>query len=303
MTDKEQEKVTYTRPKDEGEVDKRRFAGVMGVAGTAAMIGLVTFFSIGMVGAALGVGIGGFVANFEQVAYNQTTVDAADPTENANAQIYPVLGSQPACQNAPQLEASLTGQANITGGVEFFKDLPLPANFGNSGNSFARVSIIGAAPSGNPITVDDLNLRLTALKTPELSLSDAEIKEFGPGSSGYNDTGSTDAEDSFAPSGEGTVGTDAGSDPANTPEFGINASSFVLPKGGSAATHQVSFDQISLTDLDLAVTIIDNSTPATGPTPRVVNPEDRTCTALAEASNTNDFNDANDTVDENVLAY
>ena len=265
----------------------------MGVATAMATVAIITFFSIGMVGASLGVGIGGFVANFGEV----------NATEGA--EIFPVVGQQPACADAPQLQASLKGTANLSGGVEFFKDLPLPADFGNNGDSFARVSIIGAAPSDNPITVDDLNLRLTALKTPELSLSDAEIKEFGPGSSGYNDTGSTDAEDSFAPSGEGTVGTDAGSDPANTPEFGINASSFVLPKGGSAATHQVSFEQISLTDLDLAVTIIDNTSsgPAVGPTPRVVGPDNRTCTALAEASNTNDFNDANDTVDENVLAY
>jgi hypothetical protein len=302
MTDEEKEKVTYTRPKDEGEVDKRRFAGIMGVAGTVAMIALISFFSIGMVGAALGVGIGGFVANFEQVTYNNNTVQAASPGDNADAQIYPVLGAQAACGNAPQLEASLAGQANISGGVEFFKDLPLPSSVGFSTNEFARVSIIGASPSGQNITIKDLDLRLTALETPELALSGAEIKEFGPNS--YNN-GNDSAFDSYAPSGSGDV-TGSGS-VANTPEFGIEANSFVLPDGGTAATHQVSFQQISLTNLDLAVNIIDNSTYTasdTGPVPRVVDPTSRDCGSLADESGPDAFNNATDgTGGGNVLAY
>ena len=91
MTDEEKEKVTYTRPKDEGEVDSRRLAAVIGAAGTVATIALISMFSIGMVGAALGVGIGGFVANFEQVTYNDSTTSGSP-----NAQIYPVLGAQAA---------------------------------------------------------------------------------------------------------------------------------------------------------------------------------------------------------------
>jgi hypothetical protein len=295
MTDEEKEKVTYTRPKDEGEVDKRRFAGIMGVAGTVAMIALISFFSIGMVGAALGVGIGGFVANFEQVTYNDTT--ATDP----NAQIYPVLGAQAACDSAPQLEASLKGDAQISGGVEFFKDLPLPSSPGFDTDSFARISIIGAAPSSNPITITDLDLRLTALESPELKLSDANIREFAP--SDYNN-GTNSEGASYAPSGQGTVGSSAGATQSNTPEFGINASSFVLPQGGIAAAHQVSFQSISLTNLDLAVNIINNSTPAVGPTPRVVDPEQRTCGALGDESRSNAFDNATDgTGGGNVLAY
>ncbi len=299
MTDEEKEKVTYTRPKDEGEVDKRRFAGIMGVAGTVAMIALISFFSIGMVGAALGVGIGGFVANFEQVTYNDST---ATSTPTPNAQIYPVLGAQAACDSAPQLEASLTGKANISGGVEFFKDLPLPGSGGDGfdSTSFARISIIGSAPDSNPITIDNHDLRLTALESPELKLADANIREFGPGD---YDNGTT-PKASYAPSGQGTVGSNAGGTTSNTPEFGINASSFVLPQGGTAAAHQVSFQSISLTNLDLAVNIINNSSPATGPTPRVVDPGQRTCGALGDESRSNAFNNATDgTGGGGVLSY
>ena len=296
MTDEEKEKVTYTRPKDEGEVDKRRFAGIMGVAGTVAMIALISFFSIGMVGAALGVGIGGFVANFEQVTYNDSTTSGSP-----NAQIYPVLGAQAACESAPQLEASLSGDAEISGGVEFFKDLPLPSSAGFDTDSFARISIIGAAPSSNPITITDLDLRLTALESPELKLADANIREFAP--SDYNN-GTNSEGASYAPTGQGTVGSSAGTTQSNTPEFGINASSFVLPQGGTAAAHQVSFQSISLTNLDLAVNIINNSSPATGPTPRVVDPGQRTCGALGDESRSNAFNNATDgTGGGGVLSY
>lgn len=285
MTDKEQEqKVTYTRPKDEGEVDKRRFAAIMGAAGTATVIALITFFSVGMVGAAMGVGIGGFVANFEEVSYN-----------DGNASIYPVLGSQAACENAPQIEASLGGDATLIGGVEFFKDLPLPSSstFGN--DRFARVSIVGNGSNGG-ITVTDLDLRITALETPTLNLTDADIKEFDP--TEYNTT-ADDAAASYAPSGEGVVNSSATgfSNATRVPEFGIEANSFNLPKGGTAATHQVSLGSIDLDDLNLFVQILnesENTGTSNGSVARVVNPSDRTCQALAQASTAGDVVD-NDT--------
>jgi len=289
MTDEEKDKVTYTRPKDEGEVDKRRFAGIMGVAGTAVMIALISFFSIGMVGAAIGVGIGGFVANFENVSYNDD-----------NAQIYPVLGAQAACDNAPQLEASLTGQATLFNGVEFFKDLPLPGNQFGDGDEFARISIVASGGSDG-ISVNNLDLRLTALETPNLSLTGADIQEFSP--SDYNN--STTAEASYvAPGQAGAVnntGTSAGG-PGNsqseTPEFGITANSFNLPDGGTAAAHQVSFESISLQDLDLFVQILDegaNDNPSNGSIERVVNPSERNCEALAAVSTAGDV-ESNGTV-------
>jgi hypothetical protein len=290
MTDEEKDKVTYTRPKDEGEVDKRRFAGIMGVAGTAVMIALISFFSIGMVGAAIGVGIGGFVANFENVSYNDD-----------NAQIYPVLGAQAACDNAPQLEASLTGQATLFNGVEFFKDLPLPGNQFGDGDEFARISIVASGGSDG-ISVNNLDLRLTALETPNLSLTNANIKEFSP--SDYdNSTGSSSLDSYVAPGQTGAVNrtpgdTGTGASQSETPEFGITANSFNLPDGGTAAAHQVSFESISLQDLDLFVQILDegaNNNPSNGSIERVVNPSERNCEALAAVSTAGDV-ESNGTV-------
>jgi len=248
----------------------------MGVAGTAAMIALISFFSIGMVGAALGVGIGGFVADFEQVNYNDTTVGST-----ADASIYPVLGTQAACQNAPQIEASLSGTAELTGNVSFFKDLPLPDVFAN--DRMARVGIV-AQSGADPIEADDLDLRLTALEADTLSLSNATIQEFGPddynGPSGNNNS----AVDSYAPSGSGVV--DGTGNATETPEFGIDARNFSVTNG-VAATHQVSLSSISLSNLDLYVAIDEKSdfgSTGPGPVERVVEPTNRTCTSLADAS-------------------
>ncbi|MCX2818474.1 hypothetical protein EGH25_03785 [Haladaptatus sp. F3-133] len=284
MTDKEKEKVEYTRPKDEGEVDKRRFAGIMGLAGTAMAVALVTFFSIGMVGAAMGVGIGGFVANFEEVSY-----------DGGNAQIYPVIGSSAACDNAPQLQASLAGSGNdaaeLIGGVEFFKDLPLPEAATFNEDDFARITIIGNGTDG--IQVEDLNLRLSALETEELSLDSADIQEFGPGS--YSDSSNdTTADGSYVlPETSGNI-TDADSGVQSTAEFGIEADSFNLPQGGTAAVHQVSLGSITLDEVNIAVQILNESEDTeNGPVTRVVNPTERSCDGLADASTSSNFTNVN----------
>jgi hypothetical protein len=269
MTDKEKEKVTYTRPKGDGEVDRRRFAAAMSVAGTVAVIGLVTFFSVGMVGAALGVGIGGFVANFQNVTYNSATAS------NPSAEIYPTLGAQPACDNAPQIEASLSGDAILQGQVEFFKDLPLPSGFGS--NDFARISIVANNGSSNQITATDLNLRLSALETTKLSLSDADIGENSFQNTSNNalvDTSS--AGDAYSNETDGAEGA----------EFAIQASSFELPEGGSAAAHQVSFSSIDLNDLNIFVQILNSANDNTpnGTAERFVGTGERTCQSLASLS-------------------
>jgi hypothetical protein len=287
MTDEEQEKVTYTRPKDEGEVDSRRLAAVIGAAGTVATIALISMFSIGMVGAALGVGIGGFVANFDNVSYNAS--DAGQPAD-AGAAIYPVLGSQPACENAPQITASLTGTSNLYGGVEFFKDLPLPSDFTN--DDFARISIVASAPdTASGIEVSDLNLRLSALETKSLNLTGADIGENSYQNSSNNDlVDNSLASDAY---GNGTGASGA--------EFAITADSFNLPNGGSAAAHQVSFQSISLQDLDLFVQILNSSdtNDLNGTPDRFVSASgDRNCDALASASKSSDANDLG-TVDTN----
>jgi hypothetical protein len=233
-------------------------------------------FSIGMVGAALGVGIGGFVANFDNVSYNATGQAGA-----SGAEIYPTLGSQPACENAPQITASLDGTSNLYGGVEFFKDLPLPSDF--TDEDFARISIVASAPdTAQGITVNDLNLRLSALETKSLNLTGADIGENAYGTGNLTDQ--TEADDAYSNQTDGASGA----------EFAITADSFNLPNGGSAAAHQVSFQSISLQDLDLFVQILNDTEVDENGTPdRYISGAngERNCDALAVESNSSDAND------------
>jgi hypothetical protein len=277
-------KREYVRNKRSG-YSPRRFSAVMGTAATLATVSLITFFSIGMVGAAMGVGIGGFVANFGKV----------NATEGA--EVFPVVGQQPACDDAPQLQATLNGTAKLSDGVEFFKDMPLPSGaFPN--DDFARITIVGQ-DNGTPIQVSGLSLRLSALETDRLGLGGAEIVEYGPedydsgngtpGAEGSyvdttdNATGGIQTEGPSAAFDDGRSALDTDTGPSSTPEFGIDATSFLI-KNGSAAAHFVSFGGISLNDVNIAVQILNESESAA----RVVRPNERTCDALAEASTVND---------------
>ncbi len=259
------------KKKREGDYSGKRLAGVMGMATTVLVIALVSFMSVGMVGAAMGVGIGGFVANFDDVEYTE-----------GDAAIYPVLGAQAACDEAPQLEASLDGTTTLDGDVEFYKDLPLPDSFGD--NEIARIAIAAEAPEEG-IDVEDLDLRLTALEAESLELGDADIQEFSPEE--YDDDATDEVEDSYAPSGEGDVSGEGTVE--NTPEFGIDASSFEVTQG-TAAAHQVSLGSIDLQNLDLFVAIDDRSA-FDNPVDRAVEPTDRDCESLADESGVNSPDD------------
>ncbi len=247
-----------------GSVSRKRFAAVFGAASTVVVIAGVSFFSIGMVlGASLGPGLGGFVAQFDNVSYTQNKAD-----------IYPVVAPHPACENAPQLEANLEGKTYLNGNVTFYKDMPLPDSFGP--NQIARISIV--ADSGTSrIEVTDLNLRLTALNAENISLGNTTLREFGPNQ--YEDTG--DPNESFAPVGNASLNPN--SDASRVPEYGIDAETFVLPDGGVAAANQVTLDSISLRNLDLFV-VIDNESDLSNPAPRVVEPNNRTCSSLAKST-------------------
>jgi len=262
---------------DEGEVDSRRLAGMLGAATTVMLLFVIVAFSLGMVGAALGVGIGGLVANFGQVDADQGGI------------IYPTIGDQAACADAPQLEASLEGEAVVNEYVEFYKDLPLPtgATWGNAEN--VRITILsdldGEGGTQN-VTAQELDLRLTALEAEDVVIGNASdnqkavIQEFSPD----NYSTSDEANDSYAPSGAGNFSDGASS---TTPEFGIDANGGFSLVNGSAVAHQVAFDQISLPAIDLAVNILNSShdyANDSGPINRSVAPSDRNCEDLANES-------------------
>ena len=277
--------ITVTYREDDGEVDRRRLAGIMGAATTAAMVLLIVTFSLGMVGAALGVGIGGFVANFDNVK------------TSGNASIYPVLGEQAACESAPQLEANLGGTAEITStdssqpAVEFFKDLPLPSPI-SDGDQFARITIAGNNDTNDPIEASNLALRLTALEAGVLALGNATDYDIDQRASiaEFSSNGDT-AETAYADN-----GTDV-SDPSGYPidsdarindssftdktEFGISAKGFAI-EDGTAAAHQVTFDGINIQSVNLAVQILNESNGGQNAVVDPDTPSDGDCDSLVK---------------------
>lgn len=278
----EQGTLVVTYREDEGEVDRRRLAGILGAATTVMFLMLIITLSLGMVGAAMGVGMGGFVASFGNV------------DSPSGGYIYPVVGEQAACSNAPQLEASLQGTTTVTEYVEFYKDLPVPgAISGTLTNQEAvRITILSNL-AGDSVTAENLDLRLTALEAENVTLgapgaAKSTITEFGPGE---YDSGANEANDSYAPTGAG-AGAFTGNNATYTPEFGINASGGFSLENGTAAAHQVAFEQISLPQVDIAVNFINSTydgTTDSGPSVRVINPSNRTCTSLAQASQWDSF--------------
>jgi hypothetical protein len=103
-----------------------------------------------------------------------------------------------------------------------------------------------------------------------------------------NATGGIQTEGPSAAFDDGRSALDTDTGPSSTPEFGIDATSFLI-KNGSAAAHFVSFGGISLNDVNIAVQILNETeSGSNGPATRVVRPNERTCDALAEASTVND---------------
>jgi len=286
--------VTYRE--DEGEVDRRRLAGILGAATTTMVVLLIVTFSLGMVGAAMGVGMGGFVANFGNVSAPDGGV------------IYPVVGEQAACSDAPQLEASLDGDATITNYVEFYKDLPIPSQLSLSDQDHVRITILSDLTDTDNVTANDLDLRLTALEAEDVVLGDdtgpkSVITEFGPGEYNYNNSsGDRQANASYAPAGSGAAALEE-NNASTTPEFGINASGGFSLKNGTAAAHQVAFQTINLPQVDIAVNFVNstyNGSNSSGVASRNVAPTDRTCQALAEASQPSSFNSPGEAPDPNT---
>ncbi len=266
--------VTYRE--DEGEVDRRRLAGIMGAATTVMMLFLVIALSLGMVGAALGVGMGGFVASFGNV-----DVDV----EGDSGSIYPVLGDQPACDEAPQLMANLQGTAEVTEHVAFFKDLPAPAAVDVD---TVRINIVADEIDEGDVEIDNLELRLSALSAAQLDI-DAEDADDDVDISEFTDFGDDngDAQDSYGVD-DGDVQSLNADELSDNVEFGIAIpeDSNVVIDDGLAAAHQVSFESITLPNVDLFITMDDDGQfeGETGVEDRSVAPADRVCSELAAES-------------------
>jgi hypothetical protein len=213
--------LTY---REDGKIDRRRLSGVLGAATTFLVLLLIIALSLGAIGAA-GVGIGGFVVEFSDVTAPSGTV-------------YPVLGSQSECDSAPQLMATLDGRAVIQDGFRVTKGIPLP---GGVAEGFS-VNVVSEAGNGTNITAQDLELRLTNLRSDVVRLQNATI--FEQNVEGENGSPAT-AADMYA---------DA-SDPNSTnfsrveTGFAINASGGFALSNGRAVVYQIAFGNVDISDI------------------------------------------------------
>lgn len=231
MSSKEPDTVVLTYEED-GKIDRRRLSGILGAATTLLVLLLVVALSLGAIGAA-GVGIGGFVVEFSDVTAPSGTV-------------YPVLGPQSTCDTAPQLMATLDGQAVIQDYFRVTKGIPLP---GDVVEGFS-VNVVSEVGNGTNITARDLELRLTNLRSDVVALKNATLFEQNVKT---EDGSPTTPADLYA---------DA-SNPNSTnfsrvsTEFAINASGGFALRNGRATVYQIAFGNIDISDIGVNGSLAD----------------------------------------------
>ncbi len=217
MSDGPQDTIIISYRED-GAIDRRRLSGILGAATTLLMLLLIVALSLGAIGA-VGVGIGGFVIEFSDVSA-------------ASGAVYPALGQQSECDSAPQLMATLDGEAEIDGYFQITKGIPVPGETVGG----VSVDVLSEAGNGSSISADSLDLHLTALSSQELVLGETTIAESGPSEEGASsDDLYTDAEEVSALDGE-EIQTG----------FGVDASGGFGVIGGRAVVYQIAFDNIEI---------------------------------------------------------
>lgn len=232
---------TVTVYKD-GGYDRRRIAGLLGTGTTVLLLLLVAGLSLGMVGATLGVGIGGFSADFGTLQ-----------TEEGGS-IYPVLDTVSECDNAPQLAANLHGEVKIDGNFGFFKDVPVPG-----GTESVRVNVVAdEMDDDQELVAENVSLRFTSIEADNLVLggNGAEKVDIAE----LPSDGETEAaEDAYADSDARIESTQ---DLRGIADFGINVpeGGTMNIKDGAALAHNVAFESLSPTGVDVFVTVEDNRT-------------------------------------------
>ncbi len=258
-----------------GSLSRDQFYGTLSLSAIFLVIVMTASFSLvgTAAGTALGTGFGGFVASFG-------TVEAHEGT------IFPVIDEHPACENAPQLMATIEGETTVSGYMRFYKDLPLPAaNF--TGAEIARLSIVSNMSEGEEALVYELDLFMSALTADLIELGGPSdnviIREFGPET--YEGTGGGGEADRFSQNRSLNL--------SNADyEFGIGAESggagddvFYIEQG-KAIAHTVAFAQLDLPSPNMYVTMGNESEFTSTPhDPRVVTPSNRSCSALVDATN------------------
>jgi hypothetical protein len=218
--------------REEGGIDRRRLSGILGASTTFLLLLLIIGLSLGAVGAA-GIGIGGFVVEFSDVSA-------------PSGAVYPAVGEQSECESAPQIMATLDGQAEIQGYFRVTKSIPVPGNAVDG----ITLNVLSEAGNNSSITAQDLDLRLTALSSGELVLAGGEIKEYGP----ENYTGENPLPDSSYSDTQQATSTSL--QEADV-EFSINASGGFGIRRGRAVVYQIAFGNIDIADIAVEGSLYD----------------------------------------------
>ncbi|MFP4188258.1 MAG: hypothetical protein ACLFR5_02480 [Halobacteriales archaeon] len=225
--------------REEGQIDRRRLSGILGASTTLLLLLLIVALSLGAVGAA-GIGIGGFIVEFSDVSA-------------PSGAVYPAVGEQSDCDTAPQMMATLDGQAEIQGYFRITKSIPVPGQTVDG----VSVNVLSEAGNGSSITAEDLDLRLTALSSGELILGGGEIKEYGPDD--YAD-GNTSPETSYADTVEQSSTELSEADV----EFSVNASGGFGIRRGRAVVYQIAFGNIDIADIGVTGSLYDGNVTLAG---------------------------------------
>jgi hypothetical protein len=213
--------VTY---REDGRVDRRRLSGVLGATTTILLLLLIIGFSLGAIGA-VGVGIGGFVAEFGGVAAE-------------SAAVYPAIGQQSECESAPQMMAALQGEADIYDYFEISKGIPVPGTTIDG----VSVDITSEVDNNSSISANGLDLHMTALASRQLVLDETEIRENIPNGTSAESYYYADPED-----------IDAQDIADAQPGFSIDAAGGFGITGGRAIVYQLAFDQVEIGSLGVGV--------------------------------------------------
>jgi hypothetical protein len=212
--------LTY---REEGGIDRRRLSGILGAATTLLLILLIVGLSLGALGA-VGIGIGGFVIEF------------SDVTAGSGA-VYPALAQQSECDTAPQLMATLDGQAQIDGYFQISKGIPVPGSTIDG----VSVDIMSQAGNNSSINAENLDLYLTALSSAQLALGETQISERGP-----SENRTVTMQELYAESDENT------SSESFRPGFGVDASGGFGVLDGRAIVYQIAFDNIEIGSISVS---------------------------------------------------
>lgn len=283
--DEELEQIREERDDWQGHVDrqtvkksrtsKRLLFG--SITASFVMVGFLLFLvASGMMTSALigFSGIGGFYADIGELTGDDIAIyPAVGPTASCSSELDFNQGGPGNSSTTPNSGDSFTtlpqlrgeiGGAEVPGGQEltFVKDVRTPkiANIG-----MFRINVTAAPPSGENLDLQNATLYLTGLQAENLSIQDAQIREF------FSD--GSDANPRFW-NGSGSVIGD-GAAPGefviqNAPGTTANAQI----SNATARAHFVQFDQLNIPDLDLQIQYFSNISDASNPNAVVSNNTD-----------------------------